>query len=151
MFLQLARELGIRVLGTDRASGSEHVQAHGATLIVFEHEDVLARCRELTGGRGVDSAYDGVGGTVRTSWRALRPCGRLVWFGMSSMVGRWGAGPARHRRAARHRGRRIRREPPAERQTRDAVQHPAAGPRPSCDPPAAHEDCGATSTGGAGR
>src|SRR5262249_21693030 len=44
------------------------------------------RCRELTGGPGVDYAYDGIGATAPVSLRALRPGGRLVWFGMITFL-----------------------------------------------------------------
>jgi len=80
-FMQVARQLGVRVLGTDREAKRAHVEAQGGILIDFEHEDVVKRCRELTGGRGVDYAYDAVGATAPSSLRALRPGGRLVWFG----------------------------------------------------------------------
>jgi NADPH2:quinone reductase len=84
--LQVARHLGVRVLGTDRAAKRAHVEAEGGVLIDFAHEDVVARCRELTGGRGVAQAFDGTGDTVLTSLRAVRPGGRLVWFGMVSLL-----------------------------------------------------------------
>ncbi|MGH3085113.1 MAG: alcohol dehydrogenase catalytic domain-containing protein, partial [Gaiellaceae bacterium] len=87
-FMQVARQLGVRVLGTDREAKRAHIEAQGSILIDFEHEDVVERCRELTDGRGVDYAYDGIGGTARTSLRALRPGGRLVWFGMITMLSR---------------------------------------------------------------
>jgi NADPH2:quinone reductase len=87
-FMQVARHLGIRVLGTDRAAKRAHIEAQGGTLIDFEHDDVVERCRALTGGRGVDCAYDGIGATARTSLRALRPGGRLVWFGMITFLSR---------------------------------------------------------------
>lgn len=94
-FMQLARDLGVRTLGTDREAKRSHVETQGTT-IDFEREDVVQRCRAVTGGRGVDYAYDGIGGTARASLRALRPGGRLVWFGMITMLARgardWPAG-----------------------------------------------------------
>jgi NADPH2:quinone reductase len=84
--MQLARRSGVRVAGTDRAAKRSHVEAEGGVFVDFENEDVVARCRELTGGRGVDAALDGVGGTARESLRAVRPGGRLVWFGMVSLL-----------------------------------------------------------------
>ena len=68
-FMQVARTLGVKVLGTDREKKREHVEAHGATLIDFETEDVVQRCRELTGGRGVEAAFDGVGASATASLR----------------------------------------------------------------------------------
>ena len=86
--MQVARHLGIRVLGTDREAKRAHIEAQGGILIDFEHEDVVERCRELTDGRGVDYAYDAVGASARASHRALRPGGRLVWFGMVTLLAR---------------------------------------------------------------
>jgi NADPH:quinone reductase-like Zn-dependent oxidoreductase len=86
--MQVARRLGVGVLGTDRETKRAHIEAQGGVLIDFEHEDVANRCRELTDGRGVDYAYDGIGASARTSLRALRPGGRLVWFGMITLLSR---------------------------------------------------------------
>ncbi len=85
-FMQVAHTLGVKVLGTDREKKRAHIEAHGATLIDFETEDVVQRCRELTAGRGVEAAFDGVGDTATASLRAVRRGGRLVWFGMVTML-----------------------------------------------------------------
>ncbi len=87
-FIQLARTQDIRVLGADRGKKRAHVEAAGATLVDFETEDVVARCRQLTGGRGVEAAFDGIGATARDSLRALRRGGTLVWFGMVTALSR---------------------------------------------------------------
>jgi NADPH2:quinone reductase len=79
--LQLARQLGLRALGTGREARRAHVESEGGILIDYEHEDVAERARALTGGRGVDAAFEGVGTTVRASLRAVRPGGDLVLFG----------------------------------------------------------------------
>src|SRR5262245_29415054 len=52
--LQLARNLGVRALGTGREAKRAHVESQGGILIDYEHEDVARRARQLTGGRGVD-------------------------------------------------------------------------------------------------
>ena len=41
--MQVARHLGIRVLGTDREAKRAHIEAQGGILIDFEHEDVVER------------------------------------------------------------------------------------------------------------
>lgn len=84
--MQVARTLGVRVLGTDRENKRDHIEAEGATLIDFEHEDVVARCRELTNGHGVDAAFDGVGNTATASLKAVQRGGTLVWFGMITFL-----------------------------------------------------------------
>ncbi|MDH3296282.1 MAG: zinc-binding dehydrogenase [Acidimicrobiia bacterium] len=84
--MQLASDMGVRVLGTDRENKRAHVEAAGATLIDFETEDVVERCRQLTGGRGVEAAFDGIGATATASLKAVRRGGTLVWFGMVTML-----------------------------------------------------------------
>jgi len=84
--MQLAATMDVRVLGTDREAKREHLEAAGATLIDFETEDVVGRCRELTGGRGVEAAFDGIGTTAAASLGAVRRGGTLVWFGMVNFL-----------------------------------------------------------------
>jgi NADPH:quinone reductase-like Zn-dependent oxidoreductase len=73
-------------LGTDRERKRPHIEAHGGTLIDYENEDVVERCRELTEGRGVEAAFGGVGNTAVDSLRAVRRGGHLVWFRMITML-----------------------------------------------------------------
>src|SRR5581483_9028670 len=84
--LQLARHLGVRALGTGREAKRAHIESQGGILIDYEHEDVAQRARQLTAGHGVDYAYDGIGATARTSLRALRPGGHLVWYGLVTVL-----------------------------------------------------------------
>src|SRR5690606_16668846 len=60
---QWAKALGATVIGT--AGSDEKValaKAHGCDHVInYRKEDFAARVRELTGGRGVDVVYDGVG------------------------------------------------------------------------------------------
>jgi len=86
--LQLARHLGVRALATDRERKRAHIESAGGILIDFEHEDVVQRARALTEGRGVDCAFDGIGDTASASLRALRPGGRLVWYGFGVLRAR---------------------------------------------------------------
>jgi NADPH2:quinone reductase len=85
--IQWLRSLGATVIGT---VGSEEkvaiARANGcAHVILYREEDVAARTRELTGGRGVDVVYDGVGqSTFEASLSSLRPRGTLVSFGNAS-------------------------------------------------------------------
>lgn len=84
---QWAKRLGATVIGTvgseekaalAREAGCDHV-------IVLSKEDVVARVKELTSGRGADVVYDGVGkDTFEKSLDCLRPRGMLVSFGQSS-------------------------------------------------------------------
>jgi NADPH:quinone reductase-like Zn-dependent oxidoreductase len=84
---QWARALGATVIGTvgseekarvARNSGCHHV-------IVYTREDFVAAVRAITGGRGVDVAYDAVGrDTFERSFAALRAGGHLVSYGQAS-------------------------------------------------------------------
>jgi NADPH2:quinone reductase len=84
---QWAKHLGATVIGTAgseekaalaRANGCDHV-------LIYGKEDVAARVRALTGGRGVRVVFDGVGkDTFTASLDCLVPRGLLVSFGQSS-------------------------------------------------------------------
>ena len=84
---QWARSEGIRLIAT---AGSPQKCAlaleHGASeAIDYRTEDVPARVRALTGGRGVDVVMDGVGkDTFLMSLDSLRPLGMLISFGNAS-------------------------------------------------------------------
>lgn len=84
---QWAHALGARVIGT--AGGPEKVAAARSAgcdaIIDYRHEDFVRRVRELTGGKGVDVVYDGVGrDTFEGSLDCLRPLGLMVSFGNAS-------------------------------------------------------------------
>lgn len=84
---QWAKALGATVIGVvGRAEKAAAARAAGCDqVIVSAEEDFVARARALTGGRGVDVAYDSVGrDTVLRSLDCLRPRGLLVSFGQSS-------------------------------------------------------------------
>jgi NADPH2:quinone reductase len=84
MTVAWAKALGATVIATvGSASGRDHALKSGADdVIVFGTADVTARVLELTGGRGVDVVYDGVGAaTAATSLASLRRDGVLVQFG----------------------------------------------------------------------
>ncbi len=85
--VQLARAVGAEVIavigGTDAVDKATHCRSIGATLVVDStHEDVAARLRELTAGRGVDVIIDPVQGPDAGAIRAgLRVGGRHVLCG----------------------------------------------------------------------
>jgi NADPH2:quinone reductase len=84
---QWAKALGATVIGTVGSAGKvEIARAHGcAHVINSSTEDVVARVKEITGGKGVPVVYDGVGqATVMTSLDCLKPRGLLVSFGNAS-------------------------------------------------------------------
>jgi NADPH2:quinone reductase len=84
---QWAKALGATVIGTAGSKDkAELARAHGCDhVILYKEEDVPARVRELTGGKGVPVVYDGVGkDTLMVSLDSLQPRGLLVSFGNAS-------------------------------------------------------------------
>ena len=84
---QWASALGATVYGT--AGSDEKValaMANGCTEVInYRTEDFGARIRDLTGGKGVDVVYDGVGkATFEPSLDCLKPRGLMVSFGNAS-------------------------------------------------------------------
>ncbi len=85
--VQWSKALGATVYGT--AGSDEKVKlalANGADAAVnYKTEDFPGRIKELTGGRGVDVVYDGVGKvTFEPSLDCLKPRGLMVSFGNAS-------------------------------------------------------------------
>jgi len=84
---QWAKALGATVIGTVGSGSKVNIaKAHGcAHVINSSTENVVARVKELTGGKGVPVVYDGVGqATFLTSLDCLSPRGLLVSFGNAS-------------------------------------------------------------------
>jgi NADPH:quinone reductase len=84
---QWAKALGAKVIGTVGSDAKiEVARAHGCTHVINSTtENVVARVREITDGKGVPVVYDGVGqATLMTSLDCLKPRGLLVSFGNAS-------------------------------------------------------------------
>ncbi len=84
---QWAQHLGVKLIGV--AAGPEKCAlalANGyAAVIDRKTEDVAARVREITGGRGVPVVFDSVGkATFNTSIECLAPRGMFVSFGATT-------------------------------------------------------------------
>ncbi|KAL8552496.1 hypothetical protein ACS0TY_001253 [Phlomoides rotata] len=87
LLCQWANALGATVIGTvsseDKAvqakeDGCQHV-------ILYKHEDFVARVNEITSGKGVEVVYDSVGkDTFEGSLACLKVCGYMVSFGQAS-------------------------------------------------------------------
>ena len=84
---QWAKALGVNVIGTvSSEEKAKLAREHGcAHTIIYTKEDVVARVKEITGGKGVPVAYDGVGkDTFLKSLDCLQPRGLLALFGNAS-------------------------------------------------------------------
>ncbi len=87
MVVQMAHAIGARVIGT--ASSDEKAQlareAGADEVIVFTRQDFETEVKRLTGGKGVEVVYDGVGkATFEKNLNVMRLRGMLVVYGMSS-------------------------------------------------------------------
>lgn len=87
LLCQWASHAGAKIIGTvaDDEQDSAATAAGCHFTINFRREDVVQRVRELTQGRGVAAAYDGVGKeSFSGSLDSLDYCGHLVNFGQAS-------------------------------------------------------------------
>jgi NADPH:quinone reductase len=87
LLCQWARHLGATVIGTVGSDAkAQHAKDHGCHhTILYSHEDIAARVRDITSGEGVAVAYDSVGkDTFEASLDSLRTFGTLVSFGQAS-------------------------------------------------------------------
>ncbi|MEV6669855.1 quinone oxidoreductase [Streptomyces sp. NPDC051162] len=88
LLTQVLTRHGVRVVATastpEKAAAARRLGAW-QTLVTADGTDIAARVREMTGGRGVDVVYDGVGrDTFEAGLKSLRPRGTFVLFGESS-------------------------------------------------------------------
>ncbi|MEV0740054.1 medium chain dehydrogenase/reductase family protein [Streptomyces sp. NPDC050549] len=84
VLVQLARAMGVHVIGTASPRHHDALRDQGVEPIDYRTPDLAARVRDLAP-RGVDAVFDHVGAasTVR-SWRLLAPGGTLVSYGSAS-------------------------------------------------------------------
>ncbi|CAM5774643.1 quinone oxidoreductase [Labrys miyagiensis] len=86
MLVRWARYLGATVIGTvgSEAKASLARDAGAQHLVVGRQADLVGAIAELTGGRGVDVAYDGIGGDMlRKSLACVRPFGTVASIGQA--------------------------------------------------------------------
>lgn len=81
-----ARSLGVEVIAvTSSEDKADQARDLGAGYVVMRSDDVANAVREITGGRGVDVAYDSVGrSSADASLASLRPRGWYVSYGNAS-------------------------------------------------------------------
>jgi NADPH2:quinone reductase len=82
---QLAAMRGGRVIATTSTEEKAELALEAGASEVIGYDDFAERIRQLTGGRGVDVVYDGVGAaTFDDSLVSLRPRGTMVLVGAAS-------------------------------------------------------------------
>jgi NADPH2:quinone reductase len=99
--MQLGRLAGLEMYGTCSSRGMSALSDLGGIAIDYQHQDFVKEILRLTG-EGVDIVFDGLGGSyVWRSREALRPGGKVVVYGFTSLLrgGRLASG----RSGSRHR------------------------------------------------
>lgn len=85
LLTQLVKLRGGRVLATVSTPDKEKLAREAGADEVLGYDDFAAAARDLTGGRGVDVVYDGVGqATFEGGLASLRKRGYLVLYGAAS-------------------------------------------------------------------
>lgn len=85
--LDLARHMGLQAFGTCSRRNMPVVEAFGATAIDYASGDFVSELRRLTGGGGVDAAFDAIGGAhFARSFATLGARGLLVGYGAQTMA-----------------------------------------------------------------
>jgi NADPH2:quinone reductase len=87
LIVQMAKMLGARVIATvgSEAKAKLTLGDGASDAILYNQQDFAAEVKRLTGGKGVDVVYDGVGqATFLKGFDCLKPRGFMVYFGQSS-------------------------------------------------------------------
>src|ERR1700676_1245391 len=87
LLVQMAHHIGARVIATVSTDEKANIarQAGADEVILYTKTDFETETKRLTGGKGVDLVYDGVGKTTfEKGLNVLRPRGMMVLFGGSS-------------------------------------------------------------------
>jgi NADPH:quinone reductase-like Zn-dependent oxidoreductase len=84
---QIAKRIGAEVFGTASASKHDAIREQGVDHpIDYRSQDFAEEVRRITGGEGIDVAFDALGPTsFRKDYGLLRPGGRLIMYGASEV------------------------------------------------------------------
>ena len=84
---QIAKRIGAEVFGTASASKHDAILEQGVDHAVdYRTHDFAGEVRRITGGEGIDVAFDALGpSSFRKDYRLLRPGGRLIMYGASEV------------------------------------------------------------------
>jgi NADPH:quinone reductase len=85
LLTQMIKRLGGIVVATTSGAGKAELATKAGADHVAGYGDLVSTVREVTGGRGADVVYDGVGAaTFEASLLALRPRGLMALYGAAS-------------------------------------------------------------------
>ena len=87
LLVQIAKMRGARVIATvsSEEKGALAREAGADEVILYEHDDFEVEVKRLTGAKGVDVVYDGVGlATFHKGLNCLKPRGYMVLYGQAS-------------------------------------------------------------------
>jgi NADPH:quinone reductase-like Zn-dependent oxidoreductase len=84
---QIAKLRGAEIFGTASASKHEAIREQGVDHpIDYRNLDFVEEVRRITGGEGIDVAFDAIGPTsFKKDYGLLRPGGRLIMYGASEL------------------------------------------------------------------
>ncbi|MEA2212407.1 MAG: hypothetical protein QOF83_2355 [Solirubrobacteraceae bacterium] len=84
---QIAKRIGAEVFGTASASKHDAIREQGVVhAIDYRNQDFADEVRRITGGEGIDVAFDAIGpSSFRKDYRLLRAGGRLIMYGASEV------------------------------------------------------------------
>jgi NADPH:quinone reductase-like Zn-dependent oxidoreductase len=84
---QIAKSIGAEVFGTASASKHDAIRENGVDhAIDYRSQDFAHEVRRITGGGGIDVAFDALGpSSFRKDYKLLRPGGRLIMYGASEV------------------------------------------------------------------
>ena len=84
---QIAKRIGAEVFGTASVSKHDAIREQGVNHpIDYRSQDFAEEVRRITGGEGIDVAFDALGpSSFRKDYRLLRPGGRLIMYGASEV------------------------------------------------------------------
>jgi NADPH:quinone reductase-like Zn-dependent oxidoreductase len=84
---QIAKHIGAEVFGTASAAKHDAIREHGVDhAIDYRSQDFAAEVRQITGGEGIDVAFDALGpSSFRKDYQLLRPGGRLIMYDASEV------------------------------------------------------------------
>lgn len=86
-FVQLGKALGLNVIAATKATSDKQrlLDLGAQSVVLTEEHDLIHRVNKLTGGKGVNAIFDGLGGSqMNLLVDALAPRGSMVLYGLKN-------------------------------------------------------------------